>query len=576
MNQTDIAGSPFTFQVDPGPLDITSTEIQLAARSAGRTGLSTSFLLSPKDIYGNPPFYDETLVVWAMVTVAGTYTPQNRRLLGTKLSHGNNFGRRWHKNAFINNDHESVQAMSDDYNEQVYTPTVTTRVVSNSDNTYTISFLVTMAGLYDVFVYMNGILLQLNSSSIATVASCVVGPGLLDYSYLMAVGPGVDDGTILTAGSSTLVFTIVFGDNFGNAVNVPNVPNVLNTYRSQISSNSSVSIYKTLAANTYSISPILVTGGTYTVQGSNIIYTCSPTTAGVMNIALIYTDLSNNISIASAMSPSHVNIVAAVSGLNNITTTVFGPGVIVALACSSPSVCPPNVMYVQVEDAYNNPIFPNLTMCTCFSLTGFNSSVLISNTGQPIYDNFCGISYSLLPGIGTSTTVSFNVTYTSGPTTFLVRVATSITTTVDSSRFRFSVPVLLGAATNPDPNQCLAFGDLGGLIIAGQSGYITVQLVDSSALAIQSSPMSGDYFVRLNFTPVNVKNSSGFIPPTTPTWHPQDNGDGTFTVQYDAYATGSFQLVIYVGSTNSALGGLTNGYLLQVRLIVFQIPIIKT
>jgi hypothetical protein len=136
--------------------------------------------------------------------------------------------------------------------------------------------------------------------------------------------------------------------------------------------------------------------------------------------------------------------------------------------------------------------------------------------------------------------------------------------------------VLLGAAMDPDPNQCLAFGDLGGLIIAGQSGYITVQLVDSFALPIQSSPMSGDYFVRLNFTPVNVNNRSGFIPPATPTWNPEDNGDGTFTVQYDAYATGSFQLVIYVGSTNSALGGLTNGYLLQVRLIVFQIPIIKS
>jgi hypothetical protein len=32
---------------------------------------------------------------------------------------------------------------------------------------------------------------------------------------------------------------------------------------------------------------------------------------------------------------------------------------------------------------------------------------------------------------------------------------------------------------DPDPNQCLAFGDLGGLIIAGQSGYVTVQLGDS-------------------------------------------------------------------------------------------------
>ena len=74
-NYSDIAGSPFTFQVDPAPLDIPSSVIQLSGRRAGPTGLITSFLLFTKDYYGNQPFYAQALSLAAIVAPAGTYIP---------------------------------------------------------------------------------------------------------------------------------------------------------------------------------------------------------------------------------------------------------------------------------------------------------------------------------------------------------------------------------------------------------------------------------------------------------------------------------------------------------------------
>ena len=436
----------------------------------------------------------------------------------------------------------------------VSNPLLTPTIVSNLDTTYTISFTVIKSGFYDLFMFLNGVLLRTIPGSTATIQSCVVGPGMPDITRIRPIGLGINDGNSLAVGTPmSLVITLC--DNFGNPVDISNSPNLLNKYMNGISTMSNITLSRSnIANNTVSLTPITVNMTTFAIVAGEITFSCTPLTAGLMNIALAYSDNGGYSIVESVLGPFHVSLVA--NGTAAFSTfQVFGPGVTAAPTCDD--VCPPNTMYVKVMDANQNLLFPDSALCQEFAITGWNSSLMIGFTGKPIYDNYCAISWKLLLGNLTQSVV-FNVTYTSGGTSNGVPADPQVTT-ADVSGFKFTVPILPGVA-DVDPNKCIAFGDLGGLIMAGFSGHIVVQLVDYGGIALQASPSTNGDFVSLSIT---SSIHSDFAPPP-PTVNSIDNGDGTFSLQYDTARAGTFQIVILIGSLNRPLGGRSSGYTLQV------------
>jgi len=219
-------------------------------------------------------------------------------------------------------------------------------------------------------------------------------------------------------------------------------------------------------------------------------------------------------------------------------------------------------MFIDIRDIFNNSIAPDKFLCSSFFLVGWNASLMTPYPGRPAFDNFCAISYKVLPNNSTKN-VNFNVSYNSGSTFALIPSSLQYLT-VDSSGFSFTVPIVLEIG-DPEPNNCLAFGDLGGMIMAGKSGHIIVQLIDNNGLAIQNSVSSSGDYVRLQIDSLN-SNDPNYIPPLPPSVSSIDNGDGTFILQYETLKTGNFTMLIYVGFSDKVLGGKSDGYLLQVDI----------
>lgn len=544
---SDIAGSPFAFQVHPAPLDVQSSLLYLSSRSAGLTGLTSTFLLQTKDFYGNKPLYLQSLIVSAIVAPAGTYTPPLRRLLyDTNSIRPNHIS--------LNNKIGHNSIMLKDVNEKF--PFMSPIVLNNADTTYTISFTVIKTGTYDLFLYLNDELLLPIDGSIATISSFVVGPGIPDITRIKPIGIGINDGVSIAVGKPmTLIISLC--DTFGNPVSIANAPNLLTKYMNGISNASTITVSRShIGNNTLAIIPSNVVGTLFSISSGNIILSYTPTIAGLMNIILAYNDTNGSNTITSILGPFHISIIA--NGTASPSTfRVFGPGVVAAAACED-DLCTINTMYIKISDSYYNLLYPDITLCQNFSVVGWNPNLMIGFTGKPIYDHFCAISWKLLPGTPPSS-VSFNVSFTNFDGNTNAILADSHITTVDGSGYKFIVPILQ-EVVDPDPDKCMAFGDLGGLMMAGTSGHIIVHLVDSRGIALQNSPSTTSDFVRLSIVATNhVEN-----PPLPPTVNSIDNGDGTFTLQYDTIKTGTFTILILVGYLSKPLGGRSTGYSLKV------------
>ena len=549
-NALDIYGSPFLFQVDPGMLDIPSSIVDLQRRQAGVTGLITTFMLVTRDRFGNAPFYNQTLNISATVVLAGNAkTIVNERQL---------------KEAILNNDTSFLHVNNDILHDFEVSgdndplSNINPLVINNLDTTYSISFTVMRSGAYDIIVYMNGIILQPNPSNLATISSFMVLPGIPDITRLKPLGIGIGDGKLISVGTP-LNFSINLCDNFGNAVNMSGKLDLLNNYMNGISNQSSISIQKAIGNNTVAITSIPIRGGNFSINNGIIVYSCIPTTAGLLNIALSYNDNTSSKIVHSVLGPYHTSILPSTS-LNTTFLKVYGPGVIASLECEDKDTCYMNTMFIEIRDTYNNSIFPDKFLCSNFYLVGWNASLMTPYPGQPSFDNHCAISYKVLPNNSTKN-VNFNVSYTSGSIGVLIPALRQFST-VDSSGYAFTVPIIADIG-DPEPNNCLAFGDLGGMIMAGRSGHIMVQLVDNNGLAIQNSVSSNGDYVRLQIDSVS-SNDPNYAPPLPPSVSSIDNGDGTFFLQYDTLKTGNFTIVIYVGATDKPLGGKSDGYLLQV------------
>lgn len=548
----DIGGSPFTFQVCPAPLDVQSSLLYQSSHSTGPTGLTSTFLLLPKDEYGNKPSYTQSLIVSALAAPAGTYAPHLRRLLENTKSK---------RSQVVYHDNESgyTSIMSMDINEQILL--MSPIVLSNLDTTYSISFTVIKAGLYDLFVYLNEELLLPVVGSMATISNCVVGPGIPDITRIRPIGIGINDGISIAVGTP-MQLTISLCDTFENPVNIANAPNLQTKYMNGISNASTITVSRNhIGNNTLAITSTSVLGTSFSISGGNIIFSCTPTMAGLMNINWAYNDGSNI--MTSVLGPFHVSIIA--NGTASPSTFhVFGPGVVAAPMCED-EMCALNTMYIKITDAYNNTLFPNITLCQNFSLVGWSPSLMIGFTGKPIYDNFCALSWKLLPGTP-PTSIVFNVSFTNFDGTINDIRASSHVSTADVSGYKFTIPILL-EVVDTDPNKCLAFGDLGGLMMAGTSGHIIVQLVDSGGIALQSSPSTTSGYVKLSIVATNYVEN----PPLSPTVNSIDNGDGTFSLQYDTIKTGTFTILIFIGYLNKPLGGKISGYSLKVSYGSFNV-----
>lgn len=546
----DIYGSPFVFQVDSGILDIPSTVVDLQEREAGVTGLITTFKLLTRDKYGNVPFYNQTLNISAIVVpTSNTKLVTSDRQLMEDISHSNTSTSR--KDDEILHEFEIMG----DYDSISLTNPV---VINNLDTTYSISFTVMRAGAYDVIIYMNGIILQPNPPNPTTISSFMVVPSIPDITRLKPLGVGIGDGKLISVGLP-LNFSINLCDNFGNPVNMSGKLDLLNIYMNGISSQSTLSIQKAIGNNTVSIMRTPIIDGSFSIANGVIVYSCIPTIAGLLNIALSYNDSTSKRIVQSVLGPYH-GLILPSSSINTTFLRVFGPGVMASVTCEDKDSCYMNTMFIEIRDTFNNSIIPDKFLCSSFFLTGWNGSLMTPYSGQPAFDNYCAISYKILSNNSTKN-VNFNVSYNSGSTLVLIPALRQLPT-VDSSGFSFTVPIVAEIG-DPEPNNCLAFGDLGGMIMAGKSGHIIVQLVDYNGLAIQNSISSSSDYVRLQIDSIN-SNDPNFISPLPPSVSSLDNGDGTYILQYDTFKTGNFTMIIYVGFSNKPLGGKTDGYLLQV------------
>ena len=556
---TDIAGSPFKFQVKPAAMDIPSSLLQLSSRSVSSTGLTTTFLLTTKDIYGNQATFSQSLSLTPIVAPAGTYRPQWRRLLKYDV-HEDDVQLEemmWQEqphNTFVARDASAPVAL------------MTPSIVSNPDATYSISFSVIQARSYDIFLYISGSLLQPMLSSTATIANFLVPPGWPEITRVRAIGVGIGDGVQLVVGRP-MTLTISLCDIFNNPVSIANSPSLLQKYMAGIANVSTITMYRSnIGNNTFSISPVPVSGVNFSIVGGNIMLSCTPTMAGFMSIALASTDSTGSSVMKSALGPFHMSVV--VNGqVAPWTFLTFGPGVTAAPACNE-DICPVNTMYIKITDTNNNLQFPNTTVCQNFVIVGWNAGVMIWFTAKPIYDNYCALAWKLLPGVSPAR-VAFNVSYSSNGTTTPVPADPRVST-ADPSGLKFTVPIV-PEVVDPAPDKCLAFGDLGGLVMAGTIGRITVQLVDLNGVAIQTSPSTSGDYVTLVISATNFSMN----PPWPPTVTTMDNGDGTYLLQYVTSRTGMFTMMIYVGYLNMPLGGRSTGYILNVRscnllLISFQ------
>jgi hypothetical protein len=548
----DISGSPFVFQVDPGMLDIPSTIVDLQERQAGVTGLTTTFMLITHDQFGNAPFYNQTLNISAIVVLAGNAKITTNELLLKQSTLYNDTSFPHINDEILHN----FDVFGDDDPMYEINPTIT----NNLDTTYSISFTVMRSGAYDVIIYMNGIILQPNPPNLATISSFLVLPGIPDITRLKPLGIGIGDGKLILVGTP-LNFSINLCDNFGNPVNMSGKLDLLNNYMNGISSQSTVSIQKAIGNNTLAIMGIPVTSGSFSINNGIIMYSCIPTISGLLNIALSYNDSMTSKIVHSVLGPFHAPILPS-SFVNTTFLKAYGPGVMASVVCEDKDTCYMNTLYIEIRDIYNNSIFPDKFLCSCFFLVGWNASLMAPYPGRPSFDNNCAISYKVLPSNSTKI-VNFNISYTSGSTFALIPTLRQLPTT-DSSGYAFTVPVIVDIG-DPEPTNCLAFGDLGGMIMAGRSGHIIVQLVDNNGLAIQNSISSNGDYVRLQIDSVN-SNDPNYVPPLPPSISSTDNGDGTFSLQYDTFKTGNFTILIYVGFTNKPLGGKSDGYLLQVSL----------
>lgn len=546
----DISGSPFKFQVDPGILDIPSTIVDLQGRQAGVTGLITTFTLITRDQFGNAPFYNQTLNISATVVIIGnTRIITNERKIVEGILHDNT--------SPLHVDDEILHGFEESRdNDPMFD--INPIIVNNLDTTYSISFTVMRSSAYDIIIYMNGIILQPNPPNLATISSFMVLPGIPDITRLKLLGIGIINHKLIQV-ETPLNFSISLCDNFGNPVNMSGKLDLLNNYMNGISSQSSVSVQKTIGNNTVAIISAPVDGGNFSIKNGVIVYSYIPIIAGLLNIALSYNDPISTKVVQSVFGPYHTSILPS-SFINTTYSKVYGPGVMASLECEDKDTCYMNTIFIEIRDIYNNSIFPDKFLCSNFFLVGWNASLMTPYPGQPSFDNNCAILYKVLPNNSTKN-VGFNVSYTSG-STFALIPALQQSFTVDSSGYAFIVPIVAEIG-DPEPNNCLAFGDLGGMIMAGRSGHIIVQLIDNNGLAIQNSISSNGDYVRLQIDSVN-SNDPNYIPPLPPTVSATDNGDGTFVLQYDTFKTGNFTIIIYVGFADKPLGGKNDGYLLQV------------
>lgn len=467
-------------------MDAASSTVALVSTTESSIGLTSIFLLTTKDAFGNLGAY-----------VPGSYyNVSGAAVTNAQLGGGQGQGavmRRLLETA------PSAGLLSTGFS-----------VTNNYDGTYGLTLTTTQAGAYNVTVRVNGVAVKGTPGSSATLQNFQIPAGAKKLSAFTASGNGIGAASTVAGAASQLV--IQARDQFGNPTQ-----DDLTSLVSRVTASFQVRVGSSSSFVTFS-GPDAATVGTPSVgSAGQILLPYTPLKAGTLITALSFSDgpVLQGSPYAGLVTPgaaSPSNCLASGSGLKG------------ALACpTGTGPCTSALIYLTPQDANNNPVLAAApaaaTMCSRFVVTFSAAQTITAQSPQPDTNNpaQCVVSYTASAAGTQQVTITFDGQAVSGGTqTLTVRPG-------------------VGAA---DAGQTTVTGDgINSVIVAGQASKLAVTLIDANGLPLPNGKGST---VTVSVT------SAGGVTSTGLSLNFVDANNGQFAASFTPTVTGVFTVTLSI------------------------------
>jgi hypothetical protein len=504
-----IAGSPFQFKVMPSAVDAASSSVTFVASAETDAGLTSSFLLTTKDAYGNLGQY-----------VPGSYY----NITGTAVTNAGQVGGQGVMRRLL--DTSSGATLT------AVAPKIS--VVNNYDGTYGLTLTTSQAGAYNVTIRIGGQVVKGGLSAGVTFTNHPVPAGKAKLSSFTASGSGIG-GTPARAGDGASQLIIQARDRFVNPTQddlTGLAPALSASFQVRVGTASSFVTFSDANAATaldaQASSPGQLTLPFTAIKAGTLVTTLSLTDAAGTVYLLQGSPYAG---LVTPGDPSPSNCVAS------------GPGLKGALACPSGTGCTPAFIYLTPKDANDNPVMDgSLTegakaaLCARFGVAFSNAQDISAQPAQA--DNTtsgrCVLTYTAKTAADQNVAVTFDNQLTHGGGAFAVKVQPGV-----------------GAA---DPGQTAVAGDgINSVIVAGQASKLTVTLIDINGLMLPNGK-STQVGVTLTSQNGTVSNQLGIAF--------ADANNGQYVASFKPLVTGVFKVAISVNG--QALTAYPSGFTMTV------------
>ncbi|GAQ86232.1 hypothetical protein KFL_002770090 [Klebsormidium nitens] len=480
-----IAGSPFKIAVAPASVDAASSTVTLVSTTESAAGLTSSFLLTTKDAFGNLGAY-----------VPGSYyNVSGAAVTNAQLGGGQGQGsvmRRLLETA------PSAGLLSTGFS-----------VANNYDGTYGLTLTTTQAGAYNVTIRVNGVPVKGSPGTSATLQNFQVPAGAKKLSAFSASGNGI--GTASTVAGVATQLVIQARDQFGNPTQ-----DDLTSLVSRLTASFQVRVGSSSSFVTLSGAEAVTVGSPSVGSAGQIILPYTPLKAGTLITALSFSD-----GPALQGSPYAGLVTPGIASPSNCLAS--GSGLKGALACLTGTGCTSALIYLTPQDANNNPVLAAgaaaAAMCSKFVVTFSGAQTITAQSPQPDANNpaQCVVSYTASASGTQQITVTFDGQAISvGPQTLNVRPA-------------------VGAA---DAGQTTVTGDgINSVIVAGQAAKLTLTLIDANGLPLSNGKSST---VAASVTSAGGVTSAGL------SLNFVDANNGQFVASFTPTVSGMFTINVSV------------------------------
>ncbi|GAQ88514.1 filamin [Klebsormidium nitens] len=492
-----ISGSPFLFTVTSGAVNPSSSVLTQVSNGESSVGLTSSFLLTTRDAYGNNgqyvpgTFYAVTAdAVTTMPAAAGVGQTAAASIMA------------------MLRDTSTGQSRAPEAAGLLFVGARFSNVTNNYDGTYTLVLTTLQAGPYNITARINNVVVQPVSGY--TLLNQVVPPGQDAPGAFTATGPGI--GALSVVAGTDAQLTVQARDQFGN----PTSTNVSALVQTLVASFQVMSGTSSSFVTLTGVSAVTVSAPREGAPGQ-IVVPFRPLKSGNL-----LSSLKIGSSPVSTLKGSPYSGVVLPGEPAAAACVATGPGLRGALVCASggTSSCANASITLLPMDSNGNLVIdpaqgtsPKAATCQRFGVS-FSSPKLV-NMGDIQADvGRCVVAYSATQSGAQRITVTFDG-----------QIVGAYDATIRQG---------VGSA---DANESILTGDgINSVIKAGQPAGLNITLIDRNGLAL---PNGEGTTVLATVTPNTMTGTNPVIAFT-------DNRNGQYLARFTPLVTGVFTVVITI------------------------------